>query len=355
MMQPASEAAYCVTLALVGDVMLGRMVHRAMDDTAPESFWGSARPVLSAADAVFANLESAITTHRRRWSRTSKTFHFGGDGRAIDVLKAGNIRYVNLANNHTLDFEETGLLDTIKHLDAAGIAHAGAGRNLAEAHAPAQMRVGPLSIAVLSLTDNEPAFAARNDRPGTAYGAIGTDPSLLSRLAKDVERIRVAGADLVVLSLHWGPNMVAAPPARFRRFAHGAVDAGVDLIHGHSAHIFQAIERRGRGLILYDTGDFLDDYAIDPELRNDWSFIFLIDIDRAGLCRLRLRPVKLSFCQVDLATASEADAICTRMERLCRPFGADLQRAPDGLQLDLHTRDSAGDTGPRRSDSPACL
>src|SRR5918994_849177 len=126
-----------IVLALVGDVMLGRRVNEALGDMPPEEPWGDALPVLDAADLRVVNLECAITTHDRRWNRTPKTFHFRADpSRAVGVLRAARIDACSLANNHTMDFEEAGLLDTLEHLDAAGIRHAGAGRDLEEAARP---------------------------------------------------------------------------------------------------------------------------------------------------------------------------------------------------------------------------
>jgi poly-gamma-glutamate synthesis protein (capsule biosynthesis protein) len=144
------------TLALLGDVMLGRGVDAALRKHPPERFWGTVLPLLQSADAVFANLECAITRHRIPWTRTDKVFHFGASPEAIAVLRAGNIRCVSLANNHILDFEVEGLLDTLRLLDDAGIARAGAGRDLDEARRPALVNVAGLPVGVVSATDNEP-------------------------------------------------------------------------------------------------------------------------------------------------------------------------------------------------------
>src|SRR5262249_24064988 len=124
-------------VALVGDVMLGRGVAAEIEQRPPASFWGDALPLLRRADLVVAGLECAITHASVPWTRTPKVFHFRAPPAAVQVLRAAEIGLVALANNHTLDFEVAGLLDTIAFLDAAGIAHAGAGRNLAAARRPA--------------------------------------------------------------------------------------------------------------------------------------------------------------------------------------------------------------------------
>jgi poly-gamma-glutamate synthesis protein (capsule biosynthesis protein) len=323
------------TLAVVGDVMLGRGVSAEIRRRPPESFWGTTLPVLQAADAVFANLECAITRHGRRWSRTPKVFHFQAIPEAIAVLRAGNVRAVSLANNHVLDFETEGLLDTLRLLDQAGITHAGAGRNLEEASRPALLEVGGITLALLSATDNEPPFAAGPEQPGVWYLDLGADPAAVQDLVRGARAARQVGGQLVVVALHWGPNMVEYPPQVFRRAARRLIETA-DLVWGHSAHVFQGVERVGSRLVLYDTGDFVDDYVVDPDLRNDWSFIFLLDVEGTRIVRLRLLPVRLRYAQVDLATGEEARAICDRMIARSAPFDTCFARSGEGLELVLN-------------------
>jgi poly-gamma-glutamate synthesis protein (capsule biosynthesis protein) len=90
-------------------------------------------------------------------------------------------------------------------------------------------------------------------------------------------------------------------------------------------------------VILYDTGDFLDDYQTDARLRNDWSFIFLIDLEGGRLARLRLVlvPVTLKLAQVNLAEGADAAAICLRMQAAAAQLGTRLTPAAEGLELPL--------------------
>lgn len=322
-----------ILLALLGDIMLGRGVNREIPLHPPEHFWGTTLPVLQSADAVFANLECAITSHTHPWSRTYKVFHFRADPAAINLLKIANIQGVSLANNHSLDFEEQGLLDSLRHLDQAGIVHVGAGTNLAQARMPAIITIKGLKVGFIAATDNEPVFAACENKPGTNYLSIEIKPDSLTYLRQDIEGAKKAGAEFIILSLHWGPNMVQVPPARFRSFAQAAIDMGVDVIHGHSAHLFQGIEFYQNGVIFYDTGDFLDDYAVDSVLRNDWSFIFMLEIKDKRVHKVKLRPVRLKYAQTNLASGEEAEAIMTRMKKLCTPFGTVVKEVPKGLEL----------------------
>ena len=327
-----------ITLALTGDVMLGRGVAEALNDhTHPEEPWGDVMPLLHAADLRIINLECAITDNEQPWTRTPKVFHFRAKPSAIETLRVAQIDACSLANNHTLDFEEQGLLDTLDHLDAAGIRHAGAGRNQEEAADPAilTVRVDHTSrVALLAFTDNEPPFAADTGRPGTNFLPISLKPDALRRVERAVSDVREIGVDTVIFSNHWGPNMVQRPKEIFRRFARAVIDRGVDIYYGHSAHVFQGVEIYGGKPILYDTGDFIDDYAVDPKLRNDWSFLFQVSVEEGRFERLDLTPVKLSYARVDLATGGERETILDRMERLSAEMGTVFARREGALALE---------------------
>src|SRR5262249_2525219 len=177
--------------------------------------------------------------------------------------------------------------------------------------------------------------AAGRHQAGTNYVEFDSDPASLARLDQAAARARQMGADLVVLSLHWGPNMRLRPSPEFHTFARAVVDRAVNLVHGHSAPNFQGVERYQRGLILYDTGNILDDFPVDPDYRNDWSFVFLVEADATGLRRLRLVPVRLTYARVDLATGPEFEAVVERMRSLCAALGTPVVKTAEGLEVIL--------------------
>jgi poly-gamma-glutamate synthesis protein (capsule biosynthesis protein) len=324
-----------VTLAFVGDLMLGRGVSRALRGHPPEWFWGDVLPVLRQASAIFANLESPITSSGERWRRSWKMFHFRADPAALRILECAKINFVCLANNHVMDFGERGLIDTLDALDGAGIRHAGAGRNAAEATAPVVVDLPGLKIGVIAATDNMRAFSATVDRPGTNFIEMTAEPANLFWISRSVAELRRAGAALVVLSLHWGPNMRLSPTRLFRRLAHAAIECGIDVVHGHSAHVVQAIERHRNGVVFYDTGNFIDDYWKFPFRKTYWSFVFLLDLEESRLSRLRLVPVHIHSSPLGLATGETARAIKNRMKSVCAPFGTPLVDTPEGLEIPI--------------------
>jgi Bacterial capsule synthesis protein PGA_cap len=219
-----------ITLALTGDVMLGRQVNKALRITSPEQPWGDVLPLLLSADLRIVNLECAITDHEQPWARTPKVFHFRADPSAVEVLQAARVNGCSLANNHTLDFEQRGLLDTLRYLKVADIRYAGAGRRREQAAQPALLAARSADrtsrVALLAFTNNEPLFAAGPDRPGTNYLPVSLEPDVLRRVEAAVTAAREAGAETVVFSNHWGPNMVQRPSTLFRRFARAVLDRG---------------------------------------------------------------------------------------------------------------------------------
>jgi poly-gamma-glutamate capsule biosynthesis protein CapA/YwtB (metallophosphatase superfamily) len=326
------------TLAFLGDVMLGRGVNdEYLRGKRPARYWGTALPALQRVDAVIANLECVMTRCQQRWWKTPKVFHFRAEVAAIDILRAANVRCVTLANNHVLDFTEAGLEEMLNSLDRAEIAHAGAGNNRAAAEAPAVINVGGVHIGVISFTDHPAEFAASEHQPGV--NLLKIDPSdivgALERLDGWIDAAKSLGAQIVALAPHWGPNMRAEPPPEFLEFAHQAVKRGVDLVVGHSAHVFQGIDVHHGKLICYDAGDALDDYMIDDVLHNDWSFILLFDIDSASasITRLRLIPLQLTYAEMHLADGDIRRMICSRMIERSAAFGTRLLVTDEGLEL----------------------
>jgi poly-gamma-glutamate synthesis protein (capsule biosynthesis protein) len=153
----------------------------------------------------------------------------------------------------------------------------------------------------------------------------------LDSLRKSILELRQS-VDLLILSIHWGPNMQQRLSRRFRSFAHDLIDLGVDILHGHSAHIFQGVEIYKEKLILYDTGDIVDDYAVDPILRNDHSFFFIVKFDKKRLVSLKMVPLLISQFQTNI---SHEDEHLKRMEMLCKELKTYPRRENHFLKLDL--------------------
>lgn len=323
-------------LGFTGDVMLGRLVDRHQHQRPVEAVWGNLFDELTALDGLFINLECCISARGEQWTRTYRPFHFRADPEwAIPALTAAGVDWASLANNHLLDYGEVALLDTLDHLDDAGIARAGAGRNIDEATTPSLVTIGDLTVSLIAFTDNTPEFSADQDTPGTAHIEIDTEDRTTRQVVREsLDAATGHDPDLLIASLHWGPNMVEAPPAEFEEFARWLIDNGVDIIHGHSAHIFQGIEVYENRPILYDTGDFVDDYAVDDDLRNDRSFLFEFTVTPTGMIQsLTLHPIEIFDFSVHAAEDDAAEWSRDRMRALSAPYGTEFERDGDSLVL----------------------
>ena len=313
-----------ITLALAGDVMLGRLVRDTIRKRGPVYPWGNVLPTLAEADLVLVNLECALTKETKRWYGSEpKPFHFRADPDMVAVLTAGGVDAVALANNHIGDFGPKGLLETLEVLDRAGIAHGGAGPDLATARAPARLAVRGRRLALFAAADYPAEWAASIGTPGMHFLPMPPRETELAPLLEGIQAER-SQVEHIALSLHWGPNMCEQPPREFRRFAHRMLDAGVDVIWGHSAHLPQGMELSNGKLVLYDTGDLIDDYAVDEALRNDLSAIFLVTVSSAGTERVEVIPIRIAEQQARLAEGDDAAWIRSRLARLSAEFGTVL-------------------------------
>jgi poly-gamma-glutamate synthesis protein (capsule biosynthesis protein) len=313
-----------VTLALAGDTMLGRAVALRLATEPFESVVAPAvRELTVSADACVLNLECCVSDRGTPWPAPGKPFFFRAPPRAAEALAWLGVDCVTLANNHALDFGPRALQDTRTHLHDVGIATVGAGPNAEQARDGHTITIGDLRLGVLGVTDDPPDFGAGPDNPGVAFADLYHDvPAWLRERVTAMTRV----VDTVLVTPHWGPNMTSSPTQHVRRAARVLIDAGAGLIAGHSAHVFHGVA----GPVLYDLGDFVDDYAVDPRLRNDLGLLFLVDIDARGPASLTAVPLALDFCHTRLARPDEAAWLRTRFAAACAALGTEARMSADG-------------------------
>ncbi|QCC51804.1 CapA family protein [Halapricum salinum] len=312
-------------IGFVGDLLLARYVQEKHRST-PAAVWDEVQGRLDALDTVVGNLECTLTTRGEPWP--DKQWRFRGDPDwATTVLKTGNVGAVSLANNHVMDYGPVSVRDTTGALDAAGIAHAGASEDQAAAFAPRTFEAGGLTVALVSYTDRFRPFAAGPDSAGTSYLNMDPrDPATRHRVERSLSQIPQT-VDLVVASLHWGPNYEPKTD-RHRRFGRWLIDRGVDVVHGHSAHEIAGIEVYEERPILYDTGTFVSDFTAVEGHRNDLTFLFEVVVDD-GLSELRLHPVEVVEKSVRPAGERGREWLRERVRSRSAQFRTEVQRRPD--------------------------
>lgn len=313
-------------IALLGDVMLGRLVNRHLAAARPAYPWGDTLAVLKQADVRIANLECVLAAGGE--PEPGKIFHFRSDPKNVASLLAAGIDVVSLANNHVLDFGQDAFGEMLPALDGCGILHAGAGPDLEAARRPAVWRVGAVAVGFIAFTDNEPGWEAGTAAPGVYYVPVEDVPvddagrrggtrldGLLELVARTKARVQV-----LIVSAHWGGNWGHDVPAGHQDLARNLIEAGADVVFGHSPHIFRGVGIHRNRPIIFSAGDFIDDYAVDPVERNDQSFVFMLDTGAGAPRTLRLHPTIIDGFQARLARGS-APGIAARMQRLSGQLG----------------------------------
>jgi poly-gamma-glutamate capsule biosynthesis protein CapA/YwtB (metallophosphatase superfamily) len=236
-----------IQLVAAGDIMLDSWIEQVVRDQGWHYPFVHLDSILNTADLVFANLEAPFG---RQDSAYPKTYTFQVEPEMVQVLTAGKINMVSLANNHILDFGAGALKETMQLLDAHRIKYSGAGNNLWEARQPARFEIKGKKVAVAcySLTFPE-EFWATDSTAGTCF------PSH-TFFYQDIRRFKEEN-DVLVISFHWGGELLTAPKEYQVDLAHRAIDAGADLILGHHPHVIQGLEIYKGKLIAYSLGNYI--------------------------------------------------------------------------------------------------
>jgi poly-gamma-glutamate capsule biosynthesis protein CapA/YwtB (metallophosphatase superfamily) len=317
-------------IGLLGDVMLGRGVAAELAaGRSGDDVWDPELRALGATlDLVVCNLECCLSDRGDPTTLIQgKPFFFRGPPAGVGALQAIGVRGVGLANNHALDFGPEALSDTLAALREAGIAAAGAGRGRAAARTGAVVSAGETRVGLVAATDHPVEFAAGSGEWGVAYADLRAGPP--EWLLREITAVRER-CDLVVASLHWGPNMATRPAGWQQELAAALQSAGADLVAGHSAHLFQGVAWASGGPVLYDLGDALDDYAVDRVRRNDLG---LLAVWRPWNLEdeLQLVGLRLEYARTGLAAGADADWIAARLTRACREQGSRVERVAEDV------------------------
>jgi poly-gamma-glutamate capsule biosynthesis protein CapA/YwtB (metallophosphatase superfamily) len=271
-----------LTIAAIGDIMLGNRTEPFLREFGPAYPFGEVMPFLGKADVVVGNLESSISLRGK--AVENKQFTLRAGPIAAEALKQANVRVVTLANNHSMDFGPLALRDTLDVLDENGILATGAGMDLDDARAPAFLKVRGKTLAFLSYSLTFPLeFFASARRPGTA-------PGYKEYVKADIEKVRPL-ADLVIVSFHWGAELMTAAKDYQVELGRKAIDWGADLVLGHHPHILQEIEiYRGR-MIAYSLGNFV--FGSESNRTNS-SMILLLTFRGKDLVKAEAIPLDVN-------------------------------------------------------------
>jgi poly-gamma-glutamate synthesis protein (capsule biosynthesis protein) len=300
-----------VTLNAVGDLMLERDIIGLMQQNGAVFPFASVKDQLAAADITVANMEGTFTD---RGDQASKFYTFRTPPRFAAGLKEAGIDVVALGNNHTMDFGDVGLGDTLDALDAAGVPYSGAGSNEEEARKPVILEAQGLRLAFFSYNAVLESTFAASASPGVARATAGN-------IAADVAAAK-PNVDLVIVSIHGGTEYSDTPTAEQRSLAHAAIDAGATLVLGSHPHVLQGSERYGNGFIIYSLGNFVFDLDFDDLAtlgpRPFQTMILQIELSKNGVESVSHVPVYIDPAENRpiIASGETASQVEDRIEQL---------------------------------------
>jgi len=349
-----------VTVLLGGDVMLGRGVDQILPHPGepalhepyvhdarryvelaerangsiprPADFswpWGDALAILDdvAPEVRLINLETTITADGEFAER--KAVHYRMNPDNLPALNAFRPDVCALANNHILDFGYPGLADTVNALTSAGIQGAGAGADLLIAHHPVLLTSGMNNRVVIGSVATKSSgvpetWAAHHDHPGLSLIRDPSNWDLADDVAAGVLSHKRTG-DVAIVSVHWGSNWGYGLALSEIQFAHRLIDAGIDIVHGHSSHHPRSIEIYRGKTILYGCGDVIDDYegigGHEP-YRTDLRLLYLISTAPSSgeLISLRMIPLRVRRMRLERAARTDAEWLRATLEHISRRF-----------------------------------
>ena len=230
------EPPVSITISAAGDCTLGtdenfdqsRSLNAYYDENGPAYFLQSVKPVFEADDLTIVNMEGTLTEST---SRMDKTFAFKGPADYTKILTEGSVEAANLANNHSRDYGEQSYTDTIAALDAAGIVNFGYDRT-------AVMDVNGVKVGLVGTYE-------------LAEG-MGCEEEMIA----NIKAVEDQGAQIVIVSFHWGIERENYPDETQVSLAHSAIGHGADLVLGHHPHVLQGIEVYNGKNIVYSLGNF---------------------------------------------------------------------------------------------------
>jgi poly-gamma-glutamate synthesis protein (capsule biosynthesis protein) len=316
----AEKAPELIQMAFVGDILLASGVEALMKKNGFDYPYKDVRDYLKQPDMTIGNLETPVTD---RGEILKKEYNYRSPPLALPALAEAGVDLVNLANNHVMDYGIDGLLDTIKHLDKAGIQHIGAGHDATEAFKPVIIEKKGIKIAFLGFSHIVPdiSWKAGVKHPGVADTYDYKAPVLAIQKAR-------AQADLVVVIAHWGVERTDTPVPYQTDLAHRYIDAGADLVVGGHPHVLQGLEAYKGKWIAYSLGNFI--FTTNGVKETLETFVLNAACSIKRQCELNVVPIYTKYAKPEKMNPEQGKALFDRISAVS--FHAQIQ--PNGQVLE---------------------
>ncbi len=295
----------------VGDINLARTVARRILAGQGDSVFADVKGALAAADLAIGNLESVLV-ERGDTTDAANVMQFSGPRQGAKLLRDAGFDVVATANNHSWDRGERGLLQSLVHLDSAGVAHAGTGADLREAWRPALVERKGWRIAVFSLTRvfNGPGMNLQG--LGPACCIAWADTTRFAEAARDARDS--LGADLVLVSMHHGVEYQMFARRADSDFAKALLRLGADAVIGHHPHVPQGVEWVDGKPIVHSLGNFV---FLQSAPWTQRGLVAQLVVTPEGRISATMRPVRASG-RPRFATGRDSTAVMTHVDSLSR-------------------------------------
>lgn len=305
-------------LGFVGDILLNGTIGDLIEAEGPLAPWEGVRELLSSADITCGNLECAVGTTGT--PIPGKTWTFRAEPATLQGLADSGLDVVSLANNHTLDFGEECLLETVDLVRAAGLGTIGAGADEAAAREPFIREVNGVKVGILAtaVTVPTPDWAAKPDKPGIAVDYPGWFPGIVASIQDLSQRV-----DVVVVYVHWGDERTPAPVQWIERVHTAMRDAGAHAIIGSHPHVLHGVRYDGSTVTAYSLGNFV--FSTNPEYPDcQIGAILNLTVSKGKIEAVELVPTKIVWGKTYPMEGEEREGILAKMSSLSRPMGSDV-------------------------------
>ena len=303
-----------VTISAAGDFTLGTdenfdystsLPARYEEVQDPGYFLQNVKDIFASDDLTIVNLEGPLTTSEER---ADKQFSFKGDPSYTEILTSGSVEACNLANNHSKDYGIQGYEDTIANVEAAGIKTFGYERT-------AIWETNGVKVGLAGVYELAEGMDCQDDMTAT------------------IQSLKDAGADLVIVSFHWGVEKENYPDETQQTLAHAAIDQGADLVLGHHPHVLQGIEKYQGKYIVYSLGNFCFGGNKNPSDKDTMIFQQTFTLENGEVVEddaINIIPCRISSeddynnYQPTPAEGEEAQRILGRIQEYSQSFGTQL-------------------------------
>ncbi len=308
--EPAPPPPKRLHLAAVGDIMLDRWVGKKIAANGCASIVEQVAEQLREADIAFGNLECPLSTVGAH--QPSGACIFRADPQTVKVLVLGGFDIVSLANNHTLNSGKAALMQTLDHLEEAGIAYVGAARDKERGSEPTFFAVGDIRVGFMAYTDLS-----------FSHGSYSKVDRELTRLRAQIQEAK-NNCNLLIVSYHWGEEYRRNPTSRQVQVAHATIEAGADVVLGHHPHVLEGVEIYQTKPILYSMGNFIFDQRSGERME---SGVFGLYYTQGKGWRIEMTPVWIPRSRLgpEYATAERRTRILERFRAMSADLGTTVE------------------------------